>query len=334
MTIAVNLVTFSVTMRRHLGNSIERTVKRGLGDGIRRINFRYDSSEIAQLLKRSFQTTFSVQGIDFERYVKLADKRYVRFILTLLNPFLTRFAEVFVWAKDGELLGTGTVQRIHFSDKTRWILSGYAINRERATSFAGVVTMRSLLRKAINHASLNGATEVYAYIRKGNEAPYTICAKEGFQEAEEFSYYMISPSKIEALQETTPTSPRIRATRIKTTVMGWMLRSLVGYEKARFTVHLNSSTIAEVEVLTHTKSSSPSKVEIQPLEELTPILSHMILSQGLSAARLNGHGAIAVFPTHDTSLTQIMERYDVFEIMRCRQLVLKLDGVQSYAVSH
>lgn len=294
---------------------------------IRPIRFRRDIPRVADMIEHNFQASLSEEGVDFDEYSRIARRTGIASIFDVLHPFLRRFVEVFVWIQGEEMTGTGTVERIHLGDKTRWLLCNFAISPKRRVSFATVVGMRSLMRVAIEHALLSGALEISAFIRENNRAAYALCRSEGFEDAGEYSYHMLSRAKIDAIQPLADRYPQLTLRRARSAMLEALVRLIsrgsLGYQKWVFVAYSGHDSVAQVEMGSGPGYLSAYRAEIRPTTNLTQSLGGTLITAIAGIAANIQRNVLVSFPTDCVALNKIMERQNIPLLARRRRLVFR-----------
>jgi ribosomal protein S18 acetylase RimI-like enzyme len=298
-------------------------------DVIRPIRFSQEISKVTQIVSEGFQSVVEAEGIDTTQYMTLAKQPHIAFLLGSLHPFLSQFFEIFVWTHEQELVGTGTVQRVDLDDKTRWLLCNFAVTRSLRVTRQAVIKMITLMRRAIEHARLNGAVEVLAHVREDNRTVLAICRDEGFEVVGGYSDYLIHPARVEILQqainsyqEITLRRPRVSAAN---RVVWSLVRSIVGLDRSTFVAQLEGNPIGEIEILIHPGPLSAHQLDIRPSCDLTPMLAFNLIACGIAIACQNRQSVLISLPIGCRPLIEVMEKQEIPVVFKRKHLLLRTD---------
>lgn len=248
--------------------SMRAREKKSNSSHIRSIHFRKSARKVIELLSQNFDETFLIEGVSFKRNRKLVKKLTLLWLLDVFHPVLKRFGEVFIWEKNHEIIGTGTIMRADIRSNKTWVLINFALSQSQVFGFLQALGMRCLLRMAIYHATQNGASKIQAYIRSDNYPTLRLCIAEGFQEVEEKSYWVFEIDHLAQLDKS-----EFKIVRDKIIIYFLpiqLLRSyLSGVKKNLFYVYKNNILLGNIEMTTHSVKNKPFRLSVNFINNLS-----------------------------------------------------------------
>jgi hypothetical protein len=159
-----------------------KLIKNSFSD-IRRINFKTDSIEIANIIIDNFRPTLLFYNSFFYRFynfIKIGKPLLILFDKT--HHLISKYCDTFIWVDNKGIVFCMTVKRVNLFNNKNWLLCNAAFNKSYPLKDLKILSkIRTILKIVIDHIKINCGKYLFADIQINNKVPFLFCKNIGFK---------------------------------------------------------------------------------------------------------------------------------------------------------